>query len=365
MASKDIEKLKEKFDKDPNSKLFLPLAEEYRKESMLDEAIDVLQAGLEKHQAYTSARVLLGKIYLEKGMLAEARNEFESVIATVPDNLFAHKKLSDIYRDTGETDRAITALQAILRLNPMDEETLTNLKALESGIVSGSSEQEQVAVADTQVELKMPEENVPGADSPEHGSEEIGREAAEGQSVHSEEELNAFKDSLFGGGKGTLDDEAERAADEDEELADEITMEDETSDESEQDFAFGDVAAEVGQEERPAAGGPAAEIGSAEESADLGDDLLDMNEDMPQPESDGPVLDDADRFVAEGKFSAAMGIYRKYLSEDPENKVVLQRVNELRALLKLLGKDKEVLIAKLDAFLEGIHKRRDDFFGRS
>jgi len=361
MASKDIEKLKDKFEKDLNSKLFLPLAEEYRKEGMLDEAIEVLQTGLEKHQAYTSARVLLGKIYLEKGMLPEARKEFESVIASVPDNLFAYKKLAEIYRDTGETEHAITTSKAILRLNPMDDETLNNLKELVSGVVAGSSGQDQAVAADAHGELKMPEENVPEAAFPKHSGEEISGEAEEAQTEHFEEDLNAFKDSLFSD-KGTLQDEAVLDTAAEEQFADEITIEEETIDESGQDLTFEDVAAEVGQEESPVAGGSAAEIEQTEESADLMEDLLD--EDMPRRASAGEVLDDADRCVAEEKFSEAMGIYRKYLSVDPDNKVVLQRVNELRALLKLLGKDKEVLIAKLDAFLEGIHKRRNDFFGR-
>ena len=364
MASKDIEKLKEKFEKDSNSKLFLPLAEEYRKEGMLDEAIEALQTGLEKHQAYTSARVLLGKIYLEKGMLPEARREFESVTASVPDNLFAHKKLAEIYRDTGEIDRAITTSKAILRLNPMDEETVNSLKALEAGIAPGSSAQEEAASSAAYGELKMPEEVVQDAASSELSGEEIGGEAEKAQTPHSEEELSAFKDSLFGD-KGTLHDEAEPDAVEEEELADEVTLTDEATEEAGGDFSFGDVAEAVGREENPEAAGSAVEIEEAEEPADLMDDLLDADEDMLQPEPAGNVLDDADRFVAEGKLSEAMGIYRKYLSAEPEDKVVLQRVNELRALLKLMGKDEEVLIAKLDAFLEGIHRRRDEFFGRS
>ncbi len=365
MASKDIEKLKEKFEKDPNSKLFLPLAEEYRKEGMLDEAIDALQSGLEKHQAYTSARVLLGKIYLEKGMLPEATKEFENVIASVPDNLFAYKKLAEVYRDTGETARAITASKAILRLNPMDEETLNNLKALESGDVSGSSEQQdQTAAAVMPGVLKMPEETLPEAASPEHSVEKVTRESEEAQTEHSEEELNAFKDSLFGD-KGTLHDAGELDAAEEEQFADEITIAEETIDESGQGLTFEEVAAEGGEEESPVAGVSGAEIKQTEEFGEPMEDLPDTDEDMPARESAGEDLDDADRFVAEDKYSAAMGIYRKCLSVDPDNQVVLQRVNELRALLKLLGKDKEVLIAKLDAFLEGIQKRRDEFFGRS
>jgi len=364
MAYKDIEKLKEKFETDPNSKLFLPLAEEYRKESMLDEAIEVLQTGLEKHQAYTSARVLLGKIYLEKGMLPDARKEFENVIASVPDNLFAHKKLAEIYRDAGETELAITALQAILRLNPMDEETQYNLKALESGVVSGSIDRDQAAAADMPGVLKMPEETVPEAATPEHSGEGLTGEAEEAQTKHSEEELNAFKDSLFGG-NGTLHDAAERDAGEEEQFADEITLAEETSDESGEDLTFKDVTADVRQEESPVAGISGAEIEQAEESGERMEYLLDTEDDMPGQESPGEVLDDAERCVAEEKYSAAMGIYKKCLSVDPDNKFVLQRVNELRSLLKLLGKDKEVLIAKLDAFLEGIQKRRDEFFGRS
>src|SRR5512135_2069932 len=102
MSLKDIAKLKERVDKDPNSKLFVPLAEEYRKEGMLDEAIGVLLSGIEKQPGYMSARVSLGKIYLEKEMLPEALSEFEQVIKSIPDNLYAHKKLAEIYRATGQ-----------------------------------------------------------------------------------------------------------------------------------------------------------------------------------------------------------------------------------------------------------------------
>jgi hypothetical protein len=48
MAIDDIERLKEKIDKDPDSKLFVPLAEEYKKAGMFDEAIDVLTICLER-----------------------------------------------------------------------------------------------------------------------------------------------------------------------------------------------------------------------------------------------------------------------------------------------------------------------------
>src|SRR5512135_822178 len=124
MSLKDIAKLKERVDKDPNSKLFVPLAEEYRKEGMLDEAIAVLLSGIERQPGYMSARVSLGKIYLEKGMMNEARAEFESVIKSIPDNLYAHKKLAEIYRDLGEKGLSLRSYKTVLNLNALDDDAI-------------------------------------------------------------------------------------------------------------------------------------------------------------------------------------------------------------------------------------------------
>ena len=118
MALEDIDKLKEKVKKDPNSKLFVPLAEEYRKTGMLDEAISVLMAGITSQPGYTSARVSLGKIYLEKKMAPAAKEEFEKVISAIPDNLFAHKKLAEIYRDSGGERKGHRRIQGSAQTEP-------------------------------------------------------------------------------------------------------------------------------------------------------------------------------------------------------------------------------------------------------
>lgn len=122
LISPEIIKLTEKMTKDPASKLFLPLAEEYRKCGMLDEAIMLLTEGLKNHPNFLSARVSLGKIYLQKGMNPEARQEFEQVVQFAPDNLLAQKKLAIIYRDEGERDKALDSCRRLLLLNPNDEE---------------------------------------------------------------------------------------------------------------------------------------------------------------------------------------------------------------------------------------------------
>jgi len=118
-------------EKDPNSRLFLPLAEEYRKSGMPDEAISVILSGLERQPGYTSARVALGRIYLEKNMIEEARDEFEKVVSAIPDNLFSHKKLAEIYHERRETHKAIHEYKKVIQLNPLDEDAKMSLEEIE------------------------------------------------------------------------------------------------------------------------------------------------------------------------------------------------------------------------------------------
>src|SRR4030067_453986 len=70
---------------------------------------------------------------LEEIERLEAKAEFEKVIGAIPDNLYAHKRLAEIYRDLGERDRAVKEFKTVLKLNPMDEWAATNLSDMEGG----------------------------------------------------------------------------------------------------------------------------------------------------------------------------------------------------------------------------------------
>lgn len=122
--SPDLQKLEEKLRKDPTSKLFFPLAEEYTRAGRLDAAIGLLRTGIKAHPDFLGARVALGKALLSKGKTAEAKAEFEQVIAANPDNLMAHKKLAGIYLAEGEKGKALASCEAILAVNPTDPEVV-------------------------------------------------------------------------------------------------------------------------------------------------------------------------------------------------------------------------------------------------
>lgn len=297
MAFEEIERLKEKVDKDPNSKLFVPLAEEYKKEGMLDEAIDVLMKGLERQPNYMSARVSLGKIYLNKGRLSEAGAEFEKVVSAIPNNLYAHKKLAEIYRNLGERDKAVEEFRKVLKLNPTDEDAAKSLDIVE-GRFAVHPEVTEI------VKAVMKEEKPP--------------------EISISEKIKKFGEVSF-----KAEEEVKEALEEQEGLPEEeFTTYGEAFEESE--IAVGDIEEVL-------------EKGGFEEPR--------------------ISIVDADPYISQGNYAEALDVYRRLLSTEPGNVNVLQRIEELKALLKLLGRGKEELIARLNKFLEGIRKRQDEFFG--
>jgi tetratricopeptide (TPR) repeat protein len=139
-TASEINELKKKLEENPDSLVFAPLADAYRKQSSLDEALNICRKGLEKHPNYTSARVVLGRIYQEQEKIEQAVAEFKKVLETDPENLMAHSLLGEIYVSRGDHQAAIEEYQKILTLNPDDEETQD---ALKQAIEKAAGEQKQ------------------------------------------------------------------------------------------------------------------------------------------------------------------------------------------------------------------------------
>lgn len=124
----EIEDLKKKLSQNPDSLTFVPLAEAYRKSGMYKEAMDACKAGLEKHPAYTSARVVLGRLYLEQELYDEAAEELKKVEAVDHDNIMVHSMLGNIYVKKQMFAQAVEQFQRVLSLNPEDMETQDKLQ---------------------------------------------------------------------------------------------------------------------------------------------------------------------------------------------------------------------------------------------
>jgi tetratricopeptide (TPR) repeat protein len=99
-----------------SSNAFIQLAEAYRLQGRYEEAIETCQKGLAKMPDSLPGRLLLGKCYLEKSMIAEAREELEKVAAGIEECFSVYKLLSQVYLHQQNVDKALETLKKSLYL---------------------------------------------------------------------------------------------------------------------------------------------------------------------------------------------------------------------------------------------------------
>jgi len=125
-----IEDLRRRIQKDPASIAFAQLAEEHRRASQLEEAVEVCRAGLAIHPGYLSARVTLGRALIELNRLDDAQAELELVLKSAPENLAAIRGLAEIFHRRGALTEALAQYRAALSLarnDPDLEQTVAEL----------------------------------------------------------------------------------------------------------------------------------------------------------------------------------------------------------------------------------------------
>ena len=120
-----IDRLATAVAKDPRSKEFLPLADEYMKVGMWQEAAGVLEDGLKAYPGFVTAMVALGRVYDQLDQPVKAKVILEEVVRQRPDNLRAHRILAKLYHTEGKAELALQSCRAILSANPSDAEALS------------------------------------------------------------------------------------------------------------------------------------------------------------------------------------------------------------------------------------------------
>jgi hypothetical protein len=98
-----IEELRRRVLADPASIAFAALAEEFRRAGRHEEAVATCRAGLQRHPAYLSARVTLGRALIETADYDGAREELETVLRSAPENLAAIRGLAQINERLGHS----------------------------------------------------------------------------------------------------------------------------------------------------------------------------------------------------------------------------------------------------------------------
>ena len=136
----EIDRLALVFAKDPGSKVFIPLAEEYGKAGMWEEAVAVLEDGLKAYPGFITAMVALGRAYEQMNQPVKAKAILEEAIKVSPDNLRAHRILAKLYTAQGSKEAAIRSCNVILSINPHDQEALSLCAGLSVPTTQGTAQ---------------------------------------------------------------------------------------------------------------------------------------------------------------------------------------------------------------------------------
>lgn len=116
-----LEELKRKFEENPR-RYFAPLANEYRKQGDLTQAITICRAHLPNQPGHISGHIVLAQALYESRELPESRQIFEQALELDPENLIALRSLGDIARAQGEAAAARSWYLRVLDADPRNEE---------------------------------------------------------------------------------------------------------------------------------------------------------------------------------------------------------------------------------------------------
>jgi tetratricopeptide (TPR) repeat protein len=157
----EIDRLATQLAKDPHSKVFMPLAEEYGKVDMWQEAAGVLEDGLKLYPGFITAMVALGRAYDHMGQATKAKAILEESVKLSPENLRAHRTLIKIYTSQGLNEMALQSCAVILAVNPRDEEALSVQSALRGPLKHNKESERPAPVATVQLKPSVQKETAP------------------------------------------------------------------------------------------------------------------------------------------------------------------------------------------------------------
>lgn len=119
-TSERLEALRARWESDKGSRVFLQLADEYRRLGRTGDAVRVLEEGLAENPRYPAAQVALGRCHLETGRPAEAAEILERVVESDPTQMVAYRLLVDAYVAQGRPEEARQRLRVYSLLNDAD-----------------------------------------------------------------------------------------------------------------------------------------------------------------------------------------------------------------------------------------------------
>jgi tetratricopeptide (TPR) repeat protein len=142
----DVRALSAQLAQDPQSLVFLRLAEALRRKGQLDAALRVALNGLERHPHLADAHDLYARVLTDKHDYERAFDEWDMALRIAPNHTGALKGLAFLYFKVGDLGQAEAHLELALRVEP-DDPTITQAIEMVRGGASPPSPQPAPAPA--------------------------------------------------------------------------------------------------------------------------------------------------------------------------------------------------------------------------
>lgn len=121
-----------RYQEDPNSRVFAPLAEAYRKAGLLKDAEEIAREGLRIHPGFLSGRVALARVLFDQQRYSEVIDELMLVVKDAPDNLAAQRLIGESALILRRFSDALSAYKMLLYYSPNDWEAARLVQELET-----------------------------------------------------------------------------------------------------------------------------------------------------------------------------------------------------------------------------------------
>ena len=110
----------------------MALAETYRKQGFLEEALTITLQGVKAYPEWASHRTLLGRIYMAQNKQKQAVAHLKKAIELSPDNILAHKLLAEVLLKIKQPLEALSVYKKLLILSPQNEQVKKIIKNIEN-----------------------------------------------------------------------------------------------------------------------------------------------------------------------------------------------------------------------------------------
>lgn len=282
LASPIIQKYQKTLVENPDSRVFAPLAESYRRLSLHDRAFEVLKEGIKRNPDYVLGYLVLASCYADKDEHQLVYTTLRPLVHKNRDNLRLQKLFAQSCLKLQHIDEALETYKYLLFMNPKDTEIAERVKELDN--ISPVAEPRPIEEEET--------------DADQFHVEKL--------KVSPDDDLDSWVQKDFTKSEETKDDdeawEVKKPEQEIEISNDEIELHD--ADEDEREFKV-----ELVEEDSPR-------------------DVIE------QELEEGPVITHTlvDLYCAQGHFSKAIEILEKILALNPDDKLTQKKLAEVNQL---------------------------------